>query len=228
MKKTMVFLLVVILICSACITAFGDYKEPVDGIQLRVGLNPVVRLHSGNKFDYVVYARDMDGMTNGDLIVTFDTSALKIVSFEQSGNYDMVYTNEADGNFYISFLYDGSNKLDAVKLFVITFEWSQEDVYPALKADHIAGTFIKSVAETVVVDETDDTLGASDTIMPGDVDGNGRITAADARLALRISAKLDQPDERQKKAADVNGDGNVTSSDARAILRFAAGLENFG
>ena len=60
---------------------------------------------------------------------------------------------------------------------------------------------------------------------PGDLDGNGKITAADARVALRISAKLEKATEAQKILADVNHDGKITAADARKILRVAAKLE---
>lgn len=61
---------------------------------------------------------------------------------------------------------------------------------------------------------------------PGDLDGNGKITAADARVALRISAKLEKTTEAQKLIADVNNDGKITAADARKILRVAAKLES--
>ena len=64
----------------------------------------------------------------------------------------------------------------------------------------------------------------------GDVDGNGKVEAADARLALRASVKL-EPDivEGTAKflAADVNKDGKVGSDDARTILRVSVKLETF-
>lgn len=60
----------------------------------------------------------------------------------------------------------------------------------------------------------------------GDVDGNGSVSAADARLALRYAANLETSlSIAQIEAADVNGDGNVTAADARLILRAAANLE---
>ena len=62
-------------------------------------------------------------------------------------------------------------------------------------------------------------------IMIGDVNKDGKITAADARLALRISATLVTPTDYQKKAADMNGDGKITAADARKILRKSAQLE---
>lgn len=59
----------------------------------------------------------------------------------------------------------------------------------------------------------------------GDVDGDGKVTAADAQLALRAAAGLENLDADAAKAADVNGDGKVTAEDARTILRKSVGLE---
>ena len=60
----------------------------------------------------------------------------------------------------------------------------------------------------------------------GDVNSDGRITAADARLVLRYAAKIENFSDEQKKNADVNGDNKVTAADARKILRVAAKLES--
>lgn len=59
----------------------------------------------------------------------------------------------------------------------------------------------------------------------GDVDGNGSVTAADARLALRASVNLEKLSDTQKKAADVDKNPGVTAADARLILRASVGLE---
>lgn len=61
----------------------------------------------------------------------------------------------------------------------------------------------------------------------GDIDGNGRVTASDARLALRFAAQIDTLDAEQQKAADVDFNGRVTAADARLILRVAAQIDNF-
>ena len=61
----------------------------------------------------------------------------------------------------------------------------------------------------------------------GDVNGDGKITSSDSRLALRAAAKLEGLRSDAFAAADANGDGRITSSDARAILRVAAKLESF-
>lgn len=68
-------------------------------------------------------------------------------------------------------------------------------------------------------------LGVKKPIKKGDVDGDGKITAADARKALRAASQLETLTAEQKKAADVNNDGKVNAADARKILRQAANLE---
>lgn len=60
--------------------------------------------------------------------------------------------------------------------------------------------------------------------LAGDVNGSGKVEAADARLALRFSAKLVNLSAEQQKTADMNKDGKVTAADARIILQKAAGL----
>ena len=64
-------------------------------------------------------------------------------------------------------------------------------------------------------------------VIPGDVDGDGKVSSADARLALRMSVKLEPCEEGTAAfiAADANRDGAVTPEDARLILRAAVGLE---
>ena len=58
----------------------------------------------------------------------------------------------------------------------------------------------------------------------GDINGDGKITAADARSALRAAAGLSELDETERYAADYNSDNKVTAADARLILRKAANL----
>lgn len=59
----------------------------------------------------------------------------------------------------------------------------------------------------------------------GDVDGNGKLNAADARYTLRYSSKLETFTEEQIAAADVDGSGKVNAADARKILRVAAKMD---
>ncbi len=62
------------------------------------------------------------------------------------------------------------------------------------------------------------------SFLPGDVDKDGKLTATDARLILRIAVALDRADGEIYNIADFNGDGKVTADDARSVLRRAVGL----
>ena len=64
----------------------------------------------------------------------------------------------------------------------------------------------------------------------GDVDGDSKLTAADARLALRAAVGLTyyRRDSEQFSIADVDRDGTLSAADARILLRAAVGLPNVG
>lgn len=59
----------------------------------------------------------------------------------------------------------------------------------------------------------------------GDLSGDGKVQAKDARLALRIAAKVESCNEKQLSAGDIDKNGKIDASDARKILRFAASLD---
>ena len=61
----------------------------------------------------------------------------------------------------------------------------------------------------------------------GDLDGDDKVTSADARLALRMSVGLDVCDDALFPSADVDNDREITPADARIILRVSVGLESF-
>ena len=85
---------------------------------------------------------------------------------------------------------------------------------------------LDKIAKAIVV-STMSVCGADyiEPISKGDVNGDGKVTADDARKALRASARLENLNEKEKSAADINGDGKVTADDARTILRKSARLE---
>lgn len=59
-------------------------------------------------------------------------------------------------------------------------------------------------------------------VIKGDADGDGKVTAFDARLILRAAVGLEKLDTAK---GDVDGDGKITSEDSRKALRIATGLE---
>ncbi len=63
-------------------------------------------------------------------------------------------------------------------------------------------------------------------VLAGDADGDGKVTASDARTTLRVAVKLDRVDEALERALDLDGRDGVTAADARLVLRTAVGLES--
>lgn len=222
MKKTISVLLALIMIFSLCFiaSANGSYRDPVDGIKMHPGLNPVVKFIDGNKYEMTLYAVEMDGITNADFSLYY-TDNIIFEEFKEKGDFDMCLYHDAGDKLNISFINEEPDTREAFQLFTVTFSYAGEPTYPEIKLTHLAGTFIKKVAEIVFVNEKGDVI----TFTDGDINLDGKVNATDARLALRYGAKLETLTATQLKNADVNNDGKVNSSDARLILRFSAGLE---
>ncbi len=61
--------------------------------------------------------------------------------------------------------------------------------------------------------------------LQGDANADGRLTAADARLVLRMAAQIDATPDDALTYLDMNQDRRITAMDARLILRKAAQLD---
>lgn len=83
--------------------------------------------------------------------------------------------------------------------------------------------FLKSGYTVIFSDNTDVTC-----VCFGDADGDGKISASDARKTLRFAVSLEKEELWQKEAADVDFNGIISSSDAREILRSSVGLSDAG
>lgn len=69
-------------------------------------------------------------------------------------------------------------------------------------------------------------LKLSYNVEAGDVNADGKVNAADARLALRIASGLEETDDELRKIGDMNGDNKLNAADARLILRKASKLDS--
>lgn len=94
------------------------------------------------------------------------------------------------------------------------------NVYPEYEKEDIAYVEFFDIVKYV---KLSDYYVASKT---GDTDCDDAITVEDARNALRIAVKLDNPEDSVREAADVDADGSVSVEDARLILRVAVKLDD--
>ncbi len=63
-----------------------------------------------------------------------------------------------------------------------------------------------------------------DAALMGDVDSDGKITAADARLILRYSVALEKFTQLQRAVSDTDRNNKITAADARNVLRASVNL----
>ena len=95
-------------------------------------------------------------------------------------------------------------------------------------------TFKKTgTVKVSVVSEYDDTIHynnytftISEKPKAGDINGDGTINSADARLILRLAAKISACSETTLQYADTDGNGTVSAADARITLRVSAKIED--
>lgn len=69
-------------------------------------------------------------------------------------------------------------------------------------------------------------FAAEMNVLLGDADTDGEITAADARIALRLSVGLEKSNQNFIKICDADRNGRVEAADARLILRASVGLDS--
>lgn len=110
--------------------------------------------------------------------------------------------------------------ITGVTIATVTVEYGK-DATPPEAPEHGGYIFIgwdgsfKNVTEDVTV--------TAQYGMLGDVDGNGKVEATDALLALRMAMSIiETPDNIL--IIDVDGNGRVEATDALLILRFAMGI----
>lgn|GEM_PF-1511463 len=87
---------------------------------------------------------------------------------------------------------------------------------------HIEGTVVMNGVDVPI--KTNDGAVMVRIRLLGDLNGDGRITPADATLAIRVAIGLTPPTMEILAAGDLNGDGRISVGEATVILRTAVGL----
>ena len=109
----------------------------------------------------------------------------------------------------------------------VSDEESSSAVVPTTKGDDetTAPTTEPASNEPTSKEEESSERHTDKYLIMGDLDGNGKVTAEDARIALRIAARLQNATKYQMQVGDLNKDGKITAGEARLILRFVAKLD---
>ena len=177
------------------------------------------------------------GVLNGEAIE-------KPLKLKEPGEYTLTVTNLADSTTVKFTIVDSSveptvsgvkngETYDLYRDKALTLTWDVGDA--TLNGNDVeSGVVVNEAGEylLVVKDGTKSveiSFNVVDTTPPvkkGDPDGDGEITVADALAALRIAAKMAQPDELTLLWGDIDADGEVTVADALAILRVAAKMSD--
>ncbi len=92
-----------------------------------------------------------------------------------------------------------------------TYQLNEEGLYRAVLSGRVGVDKIKLKAE----------FEYKKGHLQGDVNGDSRVNASDARLVLRYSAQLEKS-ELIKQRGDMNSDGKVNAVDARLLLKLSA------
>ena len=73
-----------------------------------------------------------------------------------------------------------------------------------------------------------DEVGSGEVLL-GDINGDGKVSAVDARIILRVSTKLEKIEDFANGLiiADADKNGKITAVDSRIVLRVSTKLESF-
>lgn len=187
-------------------------------------------------------ALDVDGTTlvqNGSGTIELTTEASEVAGFEATISYDpdvvdVVGVEGADLGEPEVNLEDGTVSVAAAQPTSVATPTLASIEVTAAPGVESATTAIELHEDETALnhehgEEIDVTLGdgsvSVEPYLPGDVNRNGEVTAADATLVLRHVAGMEIEGTFDENLADVTDDGNVHTGDATAILRHVVGDE---
>lgn len=158
---------------------------------------------------------------------SFD-NARAVVRFGADGR-PIYYGTQIDYHFSLSF-YDCMNLLSALLgyNFYTAVMYTVNDILvrvgrEGVDAESVMRDRVVFVTYRSIMEVTDIVY---EQRLFGDVDGDGAVTATDARAALRDAVELELiASPTDAVYADVDFDGQITAADARAILRMAVALD---
>lgn len=142
------------------------------------------------------------------------------------GEYNIVYEARENGTMKVEISELGA---DNTNLRTVTFEevpLVEGNLYTGNIEDAAIQDYTLTAGNGIVLDPDAITENQPEepTGLPGDVNGDGSVTAVDVRIVHRAAAGLETLTDEQKVLADMDGDGNISAVDVRRILQIASGM----
>ena len=215
-------------ICFDYLTEQGSLESAGYEISLRPSYNAVT-----NNVELEFVLLDAKDATNGNFIINFNTEMFTFADSDvvqlENGYAVAGAPVNTDGVLTVGFAApDGIKKSDCdengdIVLAVLYLQVSRKEIVAT--TINAGASYFNEDDENVFVSPVELTLDEDFFFMLGDADNNRYISAADARLTLRIAARIETPSDAMMTArCDVDGDGVITAKDARLILRASAKL----
>lgn len=195
-KSATTFLLMIVLLCSVCLNG-AALELQASNDSLQVILNGNF---TGTREDITPELFGLDDI--GSVLAIRTVSYDEITGEELTVGYLVTITLTTPGEENIEKAIEQLEKLDFV--------------------ESASKLYLPSSSHP----DFSDIMEENQVTLWGDANHDYRITAEDARLSLRLAAKLDSAEPVTARALDLDADGIISASDARAILRAAAKLED--
>lgn len=208
-------------------TEQGSMDSASYKIELRPEYNPIK-----NQLILTAVVLDAEGSFNGNFVINYDTEMFKFVDAKmfKFGTGYTVGGSPAGEDGILTCAYASHEAISAdvcdengdLVLAVFYLDVSREIVPTAISAgaSYFYEDNVLTFVEPIAVNLDEDFF-----LMLGDADNNRYISAYDARLILRIAARLDKvTDDAMFIRCDVDKDNKITAKDARLVLRASAKL----
>ncbi len=215
MKKSTKFIsailsLILLISCFGVITASAaDVSYSVSNV-------------SGKKGDTVavtVKISSVKAIWGANVSLAYNSSELQYVSSELGGSVSSgsLFNTGSAVNF------SGMYKNTSGTVFTVKFKILKSSGSSTLKLTSTENIDYNENKYTATVTNGTVTVVTDSDILLGDTNGDGKVSAVDARMVLQAVAGTKTLTSAEQKRADFNEDGKVTAVDARWILQKVAG-----